>query len=105
MLGTVLRHYKMNLADDKDIADVIRSFQLEVPKKHSNSLGWNLDVVLKYLCMPKFEPLESSSLLNLTKKALFLTALCTAKRVSELQAFSYNVGFFKGEAVLTFMGI
>ena len=103
MLGTVLRHYKMNLADDKDIADVIRFFQLEVPKKHSNSLGWNLDVVLKYLCMPKFEPLESSSLLNLTKKAIFLTALCTAKRVSELQAFSSNVGFSKGEAVLTLL--
>lgn len=56
-------------------------------------------MVLKWLSSPVFEPLNSTSLRNLTKKTLLLVALATAKRVSEIHATqggavcSYTQGF------------
>ena len=66
-------------------------------------VSWNLDVVLKFLCSKKFEPLSAASLKDLTCKTAFLTALALAKRVSELQALSSDVGFCKEGAILTLM--
>ena len=54
---------------------------------------WDLDKVLQYLSGPPFEPLARASFLDKTKKALFLLAMATAKRVSELQALSFSVSF------------
>ena len=64
-------------------------------------MAWNVDVVLNFLCSERFEPLSSASLKDLTQKTLFLVALALAKRVSELQAFSSNVGFTEPGAVLS----
>ena len=61
---------------------------------------WDLDKVLEYLAGPPFESLHKASLLNLTKKALFLLAMATAKRVSELQALSFSVSFQGEDLVL-----
>ena len=93
MLASVLRHKGLDLSHDLDIKDVIHSFEIEVPREHNPALSWNFDVVLKFLSSPAYEPLESISLLKLTKKTLFLVALALAKRVSELQALSCNIGF------------
>ena len=43
-----------------------------------------------------FEPLRQASLRDLTRKTLFLVALASAKRVSELQALSRTGVFFLG---------
>ena len=51
---------------------------------------WDLDKVLQFLSGPPFEPLTRASFLDKTKKALFLLAMATAKRVSELQALSFQ---------------
>ena len=48
---------------------------------------------MQYLSGPPFEPLARASFLDKTKKALFLLAMATAKRVSELQALSFSVSF------------
>ena len=61
---------------------------------------WDLDKVLQYLSGPPFEPLARASFLNKTKKALFLLAMATAKRVSELQALSFSVSFQGEDLVL-----
>ena len=53
--------------------------------------SWNLDVVLRALSRPPFEPLRSASFRDLTKKSLFLVSLASAKRVSELQALLRRV--------------
>ena len=68
-----------------------------------DSINWNVDVVLSFLCSGRFEPLSRSSLRDLTRKTLFLLALALAKRVSELQALSSNVGFTKEGAVVSLM--
>ena len=51
----------------------------------------------------KFEPLNSVPLKELTKKTLFLLALALAKRVSELQAISSDVGFTAEGALVSLM--
>ena len=55
---------------------------------------------MQYLSGPPFEPLARASFLNKTKKALFLLAIATAKRVSELQALSFSVSFQGEDLVL-----
>ena len=101
MIQSVLRHADIPVSSNQDISDVIRSFVLERPVVRKDVVGWNLDLVLKFLCSAKFEPLNSASLRDLTKKALFLLALALAKRVSELQAISQNVGFSREGAVVS----
>ena len=61
---------------------------------------WDLDKVLQFLSAPPFEPLARASFLDKTKKALFLLAMATAKRVSELQALSFSVSFQGEDLVL-----
>ena len=68
---------------------------------NSRLVHWNLDVLLKYLCSDKFEPLAQCSLLNLTRKTFILLALALAKRVSELQALSRDVGFCSQGAMVS----
>ncbi|XP_064115337.1 uncharacterized protein LOC135221576 [Macrobrachium nipponense] len=56
-------------------------------KKTSTKVpSWNLDVVLRFLRSSRFEPPQLASFKDLTRKALFLMALASAKRVSELHA-------------------
>ena len=75
------------------LRDLIRSFELECPRSHIASPGWDLVRVLSFLRGSSFEPLSSCSLRSFTMKVLFLLSLATVKRVSELQAFSRHVAF------------
>ena len=61
------------------------------PRPVHRSPSWDLDKVLEYLSGPPFEPLADASFRNKTRKALFLVAMATAKRVGELQALSFSV--------------
>ena len=49
---------------------------------------------------PPFEPLAGASFRNKTRKALFLLAMATAKRVGELQALSFSVSHRGDDLVL-----
>ena len=47
---------------------------------------WDLGIVLEALSKPPYEPLREASLKHLTLKAVFLLAMASALRRSELQA-------------------
>ena len=51
----------------------------------------------------EYEPLDSQGLRTLTKKVLFLVALATAKRVSELQALSRVVPSSGDDLILSYL--
>ena len=72
------------------LKDLIRSFEISAPRPLFPPPPWDLDKVLQFLSGPPFELLARASFLNKTKKALFLLAMATAKRVSELQALSFQ---------------
>ena len=58
-------------------------------------------MVLTYFVSPAFEPLSQASFRALTLTTLFLLALATAKRVSELQALSSIITLVAGVACLS----
>ena len=64
------------------------NFDIERPRKQVLFPKWSLDIVLKYLASDVFEPLEHTDFMSLTLKTVFLIALATAFRVSELHALS-----------------
>ncbi len=51
---------------------------------------WVLEVVLRALSQPPFEPLTSVGLKELSLKTTFLLALASAKRIGDLHAFSVD---------------
>ena len=85
------------------LQDLVRYFKVEVSVRLVRPPPWDLEVVLRFLHSSTFEPLSSLSLHVLTKKALLLVSLATAKRVGELQALSRVVSFSSSGACLTYV--
>ena len=83
--------------------DLLRSFRVEAPVRPVTPPSWDLVKVLEFLKSPVFEPLHQASLRDLTRKTLFLTALASAKRVSELQALSCSMSFSSSAAAVSYV--
>ena len=90
MLSAVFKFPLPEISTSPILKDLIRSFEISAPRPLFPPPPWDLDKVLQYLSGPPFEPLARASFLDKTKKALFLLAMATAKRVSELQALSFQ---------------
>ena len=103
MLSGVFRFILPELSSHFVLHDLLRSFRLERAFPSSRVPPWDLQVVLRFLCGPPFEPLASSSLRALTQKVLFLVSLATARRVGELQAVSRDVSFSGSDAFLSYL--
>ena len=100
MLSAVFKFPLPEISTSPILKDLIRSFEISAPRPLFPPPPWDLDKVLQYLSGPPFEPLARASFLDKTKKALFLLAMATAKRVSELQALSFSVSFQGEDLVL-----
>ena len=81
MLSSVFSFKLPETSSSPVIKDLIRLFKVETPVRPVHPPAWHLDVVLRYLISSTFEPLSSTPLRSLTKKALFLVAFAMAKRV------------------------
>ena len=100
MLAAVFKFPLPEISTSPILKDLIRSFEISAPRPIFPPPPWDLDKVLEFLSGPPFEPLARASFLDKTKKALFLLAMATAKRVSELQALSFSVSFQGEDLVL-----
>ena len=100
MLSAVFKFPLPEISTFPILKNLIRSFEISAPRPLFPPPPWDLDKVLQFLSGPPFEPLARASFLNKTKKALFLLAMATAKRVSELQALSFSVSFQGEDLVL-----
>ena len=101
MLSAVFKFPLPEISTSPILKDLIRSFEISAPRPLFPPPPWDLDKVLQFLSgPPPFEPLARASFLDKTKKALFLLAMATAKRVSELQALSFSVSFHGEDLVL-----
>ena len=100
MLAAVFKFLLPEVSSSPILKDLIRSFEISAPRPIFPPPPWDLDKVLEFLSGPPFEPLARASFLDKTKKALFLLAMVTAKRVSELQALSFSVSFQGEDLVL-----
>ena len=95
--------FKLTEIGDHHVRDLIRSFAAEWPHRPQLPSSWDLDIVLRHLMSSAYEPLESLSLQALTKKALFLVAVTTAKRVGELQALFKCVSSVGDNLVVSYL--
>ena len=88
-ISNTLKHTSgLDLGLDSYISALLRSFRLEDTKRRNPSPPWDLSLVLTVLRSKPFEPIRSISMKNLTLKTVFLLALASGKRRSELHALS-----------------
>ena len=81
----------IDISHDCDLNMLVRNFAIESPVQHREAPRWDLMVVL--LMKPPFEPMKMASLADMTRKLAFLLTLDSAKRNSEVWAFSADVRF------------
>ena len=103
MLSATFRFVFSELSSHPVLHDLLRSFRIEHPLPSSRFPPWDLLRVLSLLRCSPFEPLDSCSLRDLTRKTLFLLSLATARRVGELQAVSSAVYSSGGDLFLSYL--
>ena len=74
----------------KTISDVIMSIELQRPRLTPVLPQRDLGIVLEALSKPPYEPLREAFLKHLTLKTVFLLAMASAGRCSELQALVFD---------------
>ena len=87
-LAAIFRHEGRDLSSSPYITNLIKNFAVERPVFKRLVPQWNLALVLNSLIKEPYEPLGQISLQNLTFKTVFLLALASGRRRSEIHAFS-----------------
>ena len=85
-LGTT----RINVGKDENLTRLVESFHRDRPKGKRGIPSWNLSLVLHQLTQAPFEPLKEASLKHLTFKTVFLLALASGKRRSEIHAWVFK---------------
>lgn len=83
-------------SDDRTLADLYKSMTRERPIPTRHIVDWDIRLVLAYFQSPKFADWQSLSDKELTLKTVFLLALASGKRRSELHALSKDIRWIKG---------
>ena len=81
---------RVNIGKDENLTRPLDSFHRDKPKGRRGVPSWNLSLVLHQLTKPPFEPLRKASLKHLTFKTVFLLALGSGKRRSEIHAWVHR---------------
>ena len=81
---------KINISKDEKLTRLLDSFHRDKPKGRRVVPSWNLSLVLHQLTKAPFEPLRKASLKHLTFKMVFLLALGSGKRRSEIHAWVHR---------------
>ena len=80
----------VNISTDDNLTRLLDSFHRDRPKGRRGIPSWNLSLVLHQLTKAPFEPLREASLKHLTFKTVFLLALGSGKRRSEIHAWQHR---------------
>ena len=80
----------INVSKDENLTRLLDSFNRDRPMGRRGIPSWNLSLVLHQLTKAPFEPLKEASLKHLTFKTVFLLALGSGKRRSEIHAWLHK---------------
>ena len=80
----------INVCKDENLTRLLDSFHRDRPRGRRGIPSWNLSLVLHQLTKAPFEPLKEASLKHLTFKTVFLLALGSGKRRSEIHAWLHK---------------
>ena len=81
---------RINISTNDNLTRLLDSFHRDRPKGRRGVPSWNLSLVLHQLTKAPFEPLRKASLKHLTFKTVFVLALGSDKRRSEIHAWLYR---------------
>ena len=79
-----------NFGSHPVLSELIKSFAKQRPVDRSLAPKWDLAFVFTHMCKAPFEQLDKASLFHLSVKTVFLVTMATARRVSEVHAFSID---------------
>ena len=82
-----LGNASLNVSKNENLSRLLDSFHRDRPKGRRGVPSWNLSLVLHQLTKSPFEPLRKASLKLLSFKTVFLLALGSGKRRSEIHAW------------------
>ena len=85
-----LGNSSINSSKDENLTRLLDSFHRDRPKGRRGIPSWTLSLVLHQLTKAPFEPLKEASLKHLTFKTVFLLALGSGKRRSEIHAWLHK---------------
>ena len=80
----------LELGSNKELRRLIQSFYKSRPKASRHLPSWDLTLVLQALTKAPFEPLSHAEPKFLTWKTVFLIALASGRRRSEIHAFTFK---------------
>ena len=89
-IADMVGNHSINISMDENLTRLPDSFHRDKPKGRQGVPSWNLSLVLHQLTKALFEPLRRASLKHLTFKTVFLLALGSGKRRSEIHAWLYK---------------
>ena len=95
-IGSVLnRTGRAKVVLHRTISDMIASMELQRPRTTPVLPQWDLGVVLEALSKSPYEPLRETSFKHLTLKTVFLLAMASAGRRSELHALRFDQNYIQ----------
>ena len=89
-IADMVGNSELNISKDENLTRLLDSFHRDKPKGRRGVPSWNLSLVLHQLTKAPFEPLRKASMKHLTFKTVFLLALGSGKRRSEIHAWLYK---------------
>ena len=90
VIADKLGNATFNISKDDNLIRLLDSFHRDRPNGSRGIPSWNLSLVLHQLTKAPFEPLSEASLKHLTFKTIFLLALGSGKRRSEIHAWQHK---------------
>ena len=85
------------ISKSRDLNRLLASFHRDRPRIGKSIPTWDLSLVLLALTKKPFEPLNQAQLKFLTLKTVFLLALASGKRRSEIHAWTHASVFFRSD--------
>ena len=89
-IADMVGNQEVNISKDENLTRLLDSFHRDKPKGRRGLPSWNLSLVLHQLTKAPFEPMRKASLKHLTFKTVFLLALGSGKRRSEIHAWLFR---------------
>ena len=89
-IADMVGNEKWNVSKDENLTRLLDSLHKDKPKGRQGFPNWNLSLVLRQLTKGPCEPIRKASLKHLTLKTVFLLALDSGKRYSEIHVWLHR---------------
>lgn len=93
----------IQIGTDPYISSLMSNFERTRVKNKSRIPPWNLSIVLRKLSQSPYEPMKKADMKYITRKTVFLLALASGKRRSELHAMRKDIMYTEHYSSVTIL--